>query len=128
MSGNQRRSHRNRGHRREGKKQQKNQFNKSNLPECPICNKTVRDILTAISIGDDNTPAHFDCVLKKITETEDISPNEKVCYLGGGSFGIVKFRKTSNSNRFFVRKRIQFEPKESKSDWRKRVSDQVSIR
>ena len=62
--------------------------NKRNYPECPICNKSVKFLLTAISMGGDNNPAHFDCILKQISESEDLGPKEKISYIGNGNFAV----------------------------------------
>ena len=94
--------------------------------ECPICGKGVRDLLTAIAWGEERKPSHFDCVLKSISEQEEMLPREKIVYLGAGSFGIVKFRSGSGSaSRFVVRKRIQMEEKEEPLEWRKKVSKNI---
>jgi hypothetical protein len=94
--------------------------------ECPICGKGVRDLLTAVAWGDDRKPSHFDCVLKAIADKEDVQAKEKVVYLGGGIFGIVKIRSGSGASpRFTVRKRIQLEEKEENIDWRKKVSKNI---
>ena len=50
---------------------------------------------------------------------------EKICYLGNGSFGIIKERLNSRTNRFFIRKRIQYEAADKKSEWRRDISEQV---
>ena len=89
---------------------------------CPICDKGVRDLLTAIAWGEGRLPSHFDCVLKELSGQEDVQPKEKVVYLGAGNFGIVKFRSGSGSSRFIVRKRIQLEEKEESIEWRKKIS------
>ena len=124
-----RRPNRNRPYRRrDGRHKQHNQFDHNDLPICPICEKTVRDVLTAIATGTENKPTHFDCVLKALGEQEPLEPNEKICYLGGGSFGIVKSRGGSAGNKFFVRKRLQYEPKEHKVSWRKKIADRFTIR
>ena len=67
---------------------------------------------TAIQYKETNTPAHFDCIVKEIKETEPLSNNERLCYLGRGSFGILTFRAASSPIRFLIRKRIQYENRE----------------
>ena len=69
-------------------------------------------------------PAHLGCVLKLLEKQEELEPKEKIAYLGGGSFGIVQFR-TPNQGKLFVRKRIQYEEKEKKIDWRRKVSEHL---
>lgn len=111
-----------RGRRRGGK----GGANRRYYSECPICNQGVRDILTAIAWGEERKPAHFDCILKNISESEELTPKEKLVYLGGGSFGIVQFRSGGGPGpRFTVRKRIQLEEKEEKIEWRRKISRKI---
>ncbi len=91
---------------------------------CPLCEQDIKDILTAISITSEKTPAHFDCVLRQIAQTEEIQNREKVVYLGKGEFGIVKF-KGGNSSGFTVRKRIPFEQIEGGIPWRREISKKL---
>lgn len=98
---------------------------------CPICGQTVRLLLTAIAYGDEKEPAHFDCVLKQISEKETPGQKEKIIYLGGGSFGIVEFKSGGNGT-FEIKKRIEFETFDQenpqKHNWRKELSDPVKIK
>ncbi len=95
------------------------------LPDCPICEQPVRDVLTAIAVSSDGVPAHFDCVLKKLSREEELRNKEKICYIGGGSFGIVRFDNPQDTRNFSIRKRIQFEQKDLSVFWRNEVSDKV---
>lgn len=101
-------------------------FPDNKFPQCAYCGQSVRDVLTAIAAPDDEHPAHFDCVVRKIAEDEPLNPREKICYLGKGSFGIVKFRGGSNPLNFTIRKRIQIEPAEQEIGWRKSVANRLS--
>jgi len=94
------------------------------FPNCPICGRPVRYMMTAIAQGENGEPTHFDCVLRLITEKEELQPREKVCYLGNGSFGIVRF-KPGGQSKFTIRKRIQYEEREKSFPWRKRISSRV---
>lgn len=80
-----------------------------NFPMCPICSKPIRDESTAITSREGNEASHFDCVLAELRKNEELQPNEKICYLGKGSFGIVSIRSSSGPIRFLIRKRIQYE-------------------
>ena len=110
-----RRSRRNRGSRR---------YQKKDFPICPICGNSVKDINTAIASEENDSPAHFDCILKQLEQREELEKDEKICYLGKGSFGIIKTRN-GGSQKFFVRKRIQYEVEEKKYDWRKKISKRL---
>ena len=91
-----------------------------NYPQCPICQKAVRDLNSAITHQQSGNPAHFDCVLRALRSDNSLLQNEKICYLGKGSFGIVQFRQQSGSPRFFIRKRIQYESTDPPPEWRKK--------
>ncbi|MDC7126811.1 MAG: hypothetical protein PQJ46_14665 [Spirochaetales bacterium] len=99
-------------------------YQKKDYPVCPYCGNSVKDINTAIASEEDESPAHFDCVLKQLEKRETLEKDEKICYLGRGSFGIVKTRN-GGSMKFFIRKRIQYEKEEKKFDWRKTISKRI---
>ncbi|MCF7927849.1 MAG: hypothetical protein K9L68_02425 [Spirochaetales bacterium] len=86
---------------------------------CPICGKEITKLLDAIAVTDDNVPAHFSCVVSELGKREELEPGERICYLGGGSFGVVQNRKEQSPLPFFIRKRIQYEEPELKTVWRR---------
>ncbi len=88
-------------------------------PDCPICSKPVRDLASALTHRVSRQPAHFDCIVQELRDTNEIAPQEKICYLGGGSFGILEFRSSGGPGHFVIKKRIQYEEKESPQDWKK---------
>ncbi len=92
---------------------------RKNYPICPLCQKPVQDLYSAITHRDSGTPAHFECVLESIRAANELAPSEKLCYLGGGSFGILQYRSAQGPLRFFIRKRIQYEAGESVPEWRR---------
>jgi hypothetical protein len=89
---------------------------------CVICGREILDVLTAISVGEESEPAHFDCVVTELAKDEELQPDEKIVYLGRGCFGIVQFRNPSSQSRIFVRKRIQLEDMEKRPQWRKSLT------
>lgn len=89
------------------------------LPDCPVCGKQVRELASALTHRASGKPAHFDCVVRELRESNEIAPQEKICYLGGGSFGILEFRASGGAARFVIKKRIQYEEKEAPQEWKK---------
>ena len=91
---------------------------------CPVCGKLVKNLYTAISYGKTSSPAHFDCIVRLLREREDLPAGENWCYLGGGSFGVVRRAnnvrnpKRSSKSVFSIRNRIDFESEGSKPEWR----------
>jgi len=96
------------------------------FPQCPLCQKAVRDLTSAITHKESGKPAHFDCILKALRGDNAVQQHEKICYLGKGSFGIVQFREHSGSPSFFIRKRIQYEETETVPEWRQQPSINIS--
>ncbi len=76
---------------------------------CPICDKPINIMVTAIVHRETNKKAHFDCIIKELKKSYHLKSNEGICYLGGGSFGIIETVKGERKKRFVVKKRIQYE-------------------
>ncbi|HEB12024.1 MAG TPA: hypothetical protein ENI06_12520 [Spirochaetales bacterium] len=92
-----------------------------NAPVCPLCQKPVRDLYSAITHQSSNEPAHFDCILKMLRKINELTSNEKICYLGNGSFGIIQFRNAAGKLNFFIRKRLNYEETDPVPEWRKKL-------
>lgn len=78
---------------------------------CPVCNKPINKLITAIIHKETGKKAHFDCVLKELKKFYQVKPKEEVYYIGGGSFGIIEGLKGPNGKGFVIKKRIQYEEK-----------------
>jgi hypothetical protein len=89
------------------------------FPDCPVCGKPVRELASALTHRVSRVPAHFDCVVRELRDTNEMTPQEKLCYLGGGTFGILEFRPPGGPSRFVIKRRIQYEEKEAPQDWKK---------
>jgi hypothetical protein len=93
---------------------------------CPLCGKPVYDLSTALSSSQESgEPAHFDCVLDRVTAAETLEPGEKIVYLGSGGFAVVTFKDRSETA-FAVKRRIQWEKEGEKKDWRKGLSSRIA--
>jgi hypothetical protein len=102
-------------------------------PRCPMCGLVIRNLYSAITDQESQVPAHFDCVLRKLADVEELAEGERLAYLGGGSFGVVQTRsrqrvprrsgrsRTQVEGTLFVRKRIDYEPTEPVPDWRREL-------
>jgi hypothetical protein len=89
------------------------------FPDCPICARPVRELASALTHRLSGKPAHFDCIVKELRDANEISPEERLCYLGAGSFGILEFRSQGEGAKFVIRKRIPYEEKEHPQEWKK---------
>ncbi len=76
---------------------------------CPVCSRPLNVTMTAIEHQDTGKKAHFDCILKELRKSYQLSPREEIFYLGGGSFGIIERVKGKSSLGFIVKKRFQYE-------------------
>ncbi len=86
-------------------------------PECAICGRPIPLIAEAISEGDGRY-SHFDCVLSRIKEEYNVQPNEKVSYIGRGSFAVVAKNPDGG---FYFRERIEYEGAQAYSEMKKFV-------
>ena len=92
---------------------------------CPLCAQPVDDLYTAIAYGDRGAPAHFDCIVALLGEREELEEGARLCYLGGGSFGIVQMRASARSGdrggTLLIHKRIEVEERDSAPAWREEL-------
>ena len=94
-------------------------------PVCPLCAKPVGDLYTAIAYGERGAPAHFDCIMALLGEREELEEGARLCYLGGGSFGVVQVRPSARpgdrGGTLLIRKRIEVEEKDAAPAWREQL-------
>ena len=85
----------------------------------------MRDLYTAIAYGERSAPAHFDCIMSLLGEREELEEGARLCYLGGGSFGIVQVRPAARAGdrggTLLIRKRIEVEDKDAAPAWREEL-------
>ena len=96
---------------------------------CPICGLAISNLYSAITEQESQQPAHFDCVLRQLAESEELGEGERLAYLGAGSFGVIQLRRrqrgrtrrrqpSGSSGPLLVRKRIEYEEPEPVPEWR----------
>ncbi|WP_147615769.1 hypothetical protein [Treponema pectinovorum] len=96
---------------------------KSNVVLCELCGEPVLELASALKNKTTGNPVHFDCVLKKIAEKENLSPQEKVTYIGNGKFAILHFENVHDMRHFSIVKEIEWEERDSKrGEWRDEMS------
>ncbi len=86
-------------------------------PDCPVCQQQVRELPSALTHRATGQPAHFDCIMRELRDSNELLPQERICYLGGGTFGIIELRP--GPGRFVVKRRIPYEEKEAVQEWKK---------
>ena len=88
---------------------------------CTLCGQVIKDAASSLSLPESGEPAHFDCVMKKLEESETLEEGDTIAYLGGGNFGIIR-KNSQNPAGFEIKKKIDFENKDKIGDWRKKLS------
>jgi hypothetical protein len=96
-------------------------------PACSCCGKPVRDIAAAVDDKETGAPAHFDCIVKRLAETERLEKGDVIAYIGGGRFGVVHFGGNRDKQAFKILKIFEWEKKDVRAEWRKKVSDHYSL-
>lgn len=99
---------------------------KSRQVLCSKCGQIINDIASCINDKDSNTPIHFECALKVVESQESLLPNEKIAYIGHGRFGILAYDNIRDQRHFTIKKVIEWENKEIKSEWREELSNLYS--
>lgn len=91
--------------------------------KCEICGELISDIANAITNRGSTNPVHFDCVIKKLSETEKTGFNEKISYIGQGRFAILHFDNPHDQKHFSIKKIIEWESRDSeRGEWRNEMA------
>ena len=90
-------------------------------PACPLCAEPVRDLASALTHRQSGKPAHFDCIVKVVREANPLGPQEKICYLGGGVFGVLTWRIEGNPATFVIKRRIPYEDPRTPQEWKREL-------
>jgi hypothetical protein len=84
-----------------------------------------------MSDQDTGEPVHFDCVLARISQRENLERGDSLAYIGGGRFGVVHFddgesQGRSENRNFKIKRILEWEDKENRAEWRSHISDHYS--
>lgn len=93
---------------------------------CPKCGEAITEISSAIADKSTGKPMHFECVMSQIAESETVGQNEKICYIGQGRFGVLYFENPRDQRKFTIKKIIDWEQRDQKSEWRGEISSLFS--
>jgi hypothetical protein len=96
-------------------------------PVCPACGKPITEIASAIAEKGTGLPVHFDCIVARIVAEEKPAPTERIIYLGACAFALVDLGPNQNMAKFSIKKRIQYEEKEKKTEWRKLLAGKSQV-
>jgi len=59
--------------------------------------------------------------VKELREANPLGPQERLCYLGGGAFGVLTWRVEGNPASFVIKRRIPYEDPRAPQDWKKQL-------
>lgn len=99
---------------------------KSRQVICPKCQMPITEISSAMTDKITGKPMHFDCVLNQLKENERVGENEKIVYIGQGRFAVLYFENPRDQRKFVIKKIIEWEDREQKSQWREELSNLYS--
>ncbi len=92
---------------------------KANVLTCEICGQPINDVSSAMANKGSGNPVHFDCIISKLAETEQVGENEKITYIGQGRFGVVHFENMHDLRHFQIKKIIEWEERDAaRAQWR----------
>jgi hypothetical protein len=92
-----------------------------------VCGKPIEDIAMAFNDRENGQAMHFDCMLKRLEEREPLEAGDRICYIGGGRFGVVHFKSPKDNKHFTIKKILELEKTDERPEWRKLVADHFSI-
>lgn len=89
---------------------------------CPKCNQPIAEISSALTDRATGTPVCFECALHEIEAAEKPGEKEKIVYIGQGRFGLLYFENPRDQRKFTIKKVIEWEDRDKKSEWREELS------
>ena len=89
---------------------------------CPKCNMPITDVSSAMTDKVTGKPVHFDCVLAQLKQNERVGENEKIAYIGQGRFAVLYYENPRDQKKFVIKKIIEWEDRDQKSEWRDELS------
>jgi len=94
---------------------------------CIWCDKPIREFSTALTDPDTGKTVHFDCAVSRITERERLEKGDAIGYIGAGRFGVIHFDNPQNAKKFRIKKVLEWEDNEVRSEWRVALYEHFSI-
>ena len=86
---------------------------------CCYCHHPIEEMSLAVDVPENESPAHFDCVIERLKSSENLQPGESVIYMGNRRFAVVVY---TDKNRFDIVREIPFEDTRDFKPWRNAFS------
>ena len=90
------------------------------FPDCPVCGKQVRELASALTHRVSRVARAFRLRRARAAGHQRDEPRRRSSATWAAArFGILEFRPPGGPSRFVIKKRIQYEEKETPQDWKK---------
>lgn len=89
---------------------------------CAKCGEIITDIASSIADKATGKPVHFECVIEQLRQSEPTGENEKIAYIGQGRFAVLHYENMRDQRHFTIKKIIEWEDRDQKSEWRTELS------
>lgn len=87
--------------------------------KCCYCHEPICEMSLAVDVPGFAEPAHFDCVIARLKQQENLRSGEEIIYIGNRRFAVVVY-KTPNT--FDIIREIPFEDNRDFKSWRNEFS------
>jgi len=116
-----------RGKKRRSGKGKKNNFTPTQFEslQCSICGEIIEDVTSAMCSPTGEEPAHFDCIIKQLSEKEELKENELIVYLGSNHFAVVQ-KEDYNKRQINIIRTIDFHRIEEREEWRIKMRNEIT--
>ncbi len=95
-------------------------------PVCSRCGEAIQDLSSALSDRESGEPIHFDCALRFLEGSENVSENQKIVYVGQGRFAVMEFENPQDTKKFRILRTLEWESREHRAEWRSEVANLFS--
>ena len=75
---------------------------------CPICNKIINNMSNSIKDITTEIPCHFECVVTELKKKVQVRQNQRIAYVGGGSFAVIEDVREDGRNKFIIIQKLQY--------------------
>jgi hypothetical protein len=93
---------------------------------CPLSGEPIEHIFSAVQDPESGRPAILERAIERVSRNEELGENERLCYIGDGNFGVVYEERRGKNTVVEIRRRIEYENRNDKADWRKELSPGIS--
>lgn len=93
---------------------------------CPICGELITDLPSSLTGRESGQPVHFECAMADASKQMNIGENEKICYIGHGTFALLHFDNPRDMRHFRMVKKVEWEEQAKTYEWKEKVCNLYS--